>query len=102
MVTSFAPGCTVVSAVHRVAIVLGLVLGAFFIVRAVVELLTIDYSDPSSYADDWGGPSLAGVLLVHCGLGLISGIAIGIFAWRRVHGENDRHVGAHPEESCRD
>jgi uncharacterized protein YneF (UPF0154 family) len=79
--------CTVVSAVHRVAIVLGLVLGAFFIVRAVVELLTIDYSDPSSYADDWGGPSLAGVLLVHCGLGLISGIAIGIFAWRRVHAE---------------
>jgi hypothetical protein len=83
----FRTTCTVVSAVHRVAIVVGLVVGAFFIVRAVVELLTIDYSDPSSYADDWGGPSLAGVLLVHCGLGLISAIAIGVSAWRRVHAE---------------
>jgi hypothetical protein len=27
--------------------------GTFFIVRAVVELLTIEYSDPSSYADEW-------------------------------------------------
>ena len=52
---------------------LGVIVGIFFIVRAVVELLTIDYySDPTSYADDWGGPSIAGVLLVHCGLGLIA------------------------------
>ena len=72
-------------AVRRVGIVLGLVFGAFFIVRAVVELLTIDYSDPSSYAEDWGGPSLAGVLLVHCGLGLVSAIAIVVFARRRLH-----------------
>jgi len=32
----------------------------------VVELLIIDYSDPSSYRHDWGGPSLIGVLLVNC------------------------------------
>jgi hypothetical protein len=54
---------------RRIVIALGVIVGVF-IVRAVVELLTIDYSDPSSYADDWGGPSIAGVLLVHCGLGL--------------------------------
>jgi hypothetical protein len=42
------------------AIGIGVLLGVFFVVRAVVELLTIEYSDPSSYADDWGGPSLAG------------------------------------------
>ena len=52
----------------KAAIALALILGAFFIIRAIVELLTLDYSDPSSYTNDWGGPSLAGVLLVHCGL----------------------------------
>jgi uncharacterized protein YneF (UPF0154 family) len=70
--------------VRRVAIAVGFVVGAFFIVRAVVELLTIDYSDPSSYAEDWGGPSLAGVLLVHCSLGLVAAIAIGVFVRRRL------------------
>jgi len=39
---------------RRIVIALGVIVGIFFIVRAVVELLTIDYSDPSSYADDWG------------------------------------------------
>ena len=68
---------------HTVAISLLVLLGALFIVRAVVELLTIDYSDPSSYASDWGGPSLAGVLLVHCGLGLASAIAF-VYGWRRL------------------
>jgi len=63
---------------RRPVLALGVIVGIFFIVRAVVELLTINYSDPSSYATDWGGPSLAGVLLVHCGLGLI-----GLFLWRR-------------------
>ena len=64
------------------AIAIGVLLGVFFIVRAVVELLTINYSDPSSYANDWGGPNLAGVLLVHCGLGVISAIAL-VYGWRR-------------------
>jgi len=68
---------------RRPVLALGVIVGIFFIVRAVVELLTINYSDPSSYADDWGGPSLAGVLLVHCGLGLIAAVWIGLFLWRR-------------------
>jgi hypothetical protein len=68
---------------RRVTITLGVIVGVFFIVRAVVELMTIDTSDPSSYAQDWGGPSLWGVLLVHCGLGLIAAIWIGAFLWRR-------------------
>ncbi|HKI28397.1 MAG TPA: hypothetical protein VKB32_03110 [Actinomycetota bacterium] len=38
---------------RRIVIALGVIVGIFFIVRAVVELLTIDYSDPSSYEDDW-------------------------------------------------
>jgi hypothetical protein len=68
---------------RTIAIVLGVILGTFFIVRAVVEVLTIDYSAPSSYADDWGSPSLAGVLLVHCGLGVISAIGL-VYGWRRL------------------
>jgi hypothetical protein len=72
--------------VRKVAIVAGLILGAFFIVRAIVELVIIDYSDPSSYANDWGGPSLAGVLLVHCGLGVIAAIAF-VYGWRRMRAD---------------
>jgi len=72
--------------VRRVAIVAGLILGAFFIVRAVVELVMIDYSDPSSYANDWGGPSLAGVLLVHCGLGVIAAMVF-VYACRRTRAD---------------
>ena len=68
---------------RKIAIALGFLLGIFFIIRAVAELVTIDYSDPSSYANDWGGPSLAGVLLVHCGLGLVSAVAIGVYMRRR-------------------
>ena len=68
---------------RRIVLPLGVIVGIFFIVRAVVELLTIDYSDPTSYADDWGGPSISGVLLVHCGLGLIAAFWIGVLLWRR-------------------
>lgn len=67
---------------RKAAWALGGIAAAFFIGRAIVELLTIDYSDPSSYADDWGGPSLIGVVLVHCLPGVIAGIAL-IAAWRR-------------------
>lgn len=67
---------------RKIGIALALVVGAFFIVRAVVELLTIDYSNPSSYADDWGGPSLVGVLLVHVGPGILALLMIVAF-WRR-------------------
>jgi hypothetical protein len=45
----------------RVGLVIAFLLGLFFIVRAIVELVTIDYSDPTSYAADWGGPSLGRV-----------------------------------------
>lgn len=51
------------------------VLGAYLVVRGVVEFFTIDYGDPSSYRNDWGGPSLLGVLAVHSGPGLA------ILAW---------------------
>jgi NCAIR mutase (PurE)-related protein len=56
---------------RKVAWGIGIVLGLFFLVRAIVELVVIDFSDPATYRDDWGGPSLVGVLLVHCGPGLL-------------------------------
>ena len=39
-----------------IGIVLAFLGGAYFVVRAIVELVTIDYDDPSSDEDDWGGP----------------------------------------------
>ena len=61
---------------RRVALVIGLVFAAFLVVRAVVELITFTYSDPSSYEHDWGGPSMVGVLLVHCLPGVLAAAAI--------------------------
>jgi hypothetical protein len=69
--------------VRRVAFVGGLVLAAFLIVRAVVEQVTIDWSDPASYQHDWGRPSVAGVLLVHVLPGLLAAVAIVIVVVRR-------------------
>ena len=54
----------------------GLLLGAYLIVRAVVEPFVINLRDPSTYHLDWGGPHLAGVLAVHCGPGLVALILI--------------------------
>ena len=66
---------------------LGVLLAVFLIVRAIVELFVIDFSDPSSYASDWGGPSLVGVLIVHCLPGVLA--AIGLVVWWRRRHRND-------------
>ncbi|MEU8260414.1 hypothetical protein AB0C02_07310 [Micromonospora sp. NPDC048999] len=55
----------------------GALLGLYLIARAAVEPFVIDMTDPVSYREDWGGPSLAGVLAVHCGPGLVSAVLIG-------------------------
>jgi hypothetical protein len=39
----------------------------FLVGRGVAEFFTVTYSDPASYRDAWGGPSLAGVFAVHSG-----------------------------------
>jgi hypothetical protein len=57
-------------------LILGLALGLALIARAVVELFAIDMTNPATYHKDWGGPSLIGVLAVHCGPGLLAAIAI--------------------------
>jgi hypothetical protein len=64
---------------RRFAGVILWVAGIYFVVRAVAEPFVIDVNDPATYQHDWGGPHLAGVLLVHCGLGVI---AAALMAWR--------------------
>jgi hypothetical protein len=60
------------SAVRRVAVAFGVVIGLYLIGRAIVEPFAIDLTDPSAYRNDWGGPSLPGVLAVHCGPGIVA------------------------------
>lgn len=57
---------------RRVLWLLSLTVAGFLIFRAVIELFVVDFSDPSSYESDWGGPSLFGVLLVDMGPGILA------------------------------
>jgi hypothetical protein len=61
---------------RRAAKIAGLALGLFLVARAVAEPFVIDMTDPATYRNDWGGPSLVGVLAVHCVPGLIAGVVI--------------------------
>src|SRR5215831_7546420 len=61
---------------------IGAVLAVYLVGRGVAELILINYGDPASYAKDWGGPSLAGVLAVHSGPGLAI-VAAGAWWWLR-------------------
>lgn len=64
--------------------IVGIVFGIYAIVRAAIEPFVIDFNDPSTYQADWGGPSLAGVLAVHCGPGVVALIVfVALLAWRR-------------------
>lgn len=56
--------------------------GLYLVVRGVAEFFVIHYGDPASYRSSWGGPSLAGVFLVHSGPGFLVLVAAA-FAWRR-------------------
>ena len=69
-------------------LVIGAVLAVYLVGRGVSELILVNYSDPASYAKDWGGPSLAGVLAVHSGPGLAI-VAAGAWWWLR--GRGPRH-----------
>jgi hypothetical protein len=66
-----------VALMKKLLAALGTVLGLYLIARAIVEPFVIDFGDASTYRRDWGGPSLAGVLLVHCGPGVVSAVVIG-------------------------
>ncbi|MEU4678318.1 hypothetical protein [Micromonospora sp. NPDC023737] len=68
---------------RKAASVLGLVLGLYLVVRSLAEPFVIDMNDPATYRHDWGGPGLAGVLLVHCGPGVVAAVVIAVVLLRR-------------------
>lgn len=82
---------------RRTAVAVGLALGLFFLVRAVAEPFVIDMSDPATYRNDWGGPSLFGVLLVHCGPGVLAAIAIAVALIRRRTSGRPHHEPGTPQ-----
>jgi hypothetical protein len=68
---------------RKAGAIVGLAIGLYFIVRAVAEPFVIDMSDPATYRNNWGGPSLIGVLLVHVGPGVIAAVTIAMLLIRR-------------------
>ena len=67
----------------KILSVLAVVLGAYLIARAIAEPFLIDFGDPATYRADWGGPTLAGVLAVHCGPGILAALAFTFVVLRR-------------------
>ncbi|PZS34005.1 MAG: hypothetical protein DLM58_06570 [Pseudonocardiales bacterium] len=68
MITTPAPRPTGRRLLLRIVLA---VLGAYLVGRAVLEPFVIDMGDPATYRHDWGGPSLLGVLAVHCGAAVV-------------------------------
>lgn len=73
----------------RAAAVAAALLGVYFVIRAAIEPFVVGMSDPAAYASDWGGPSLAGVLAVHMGPGVVSLILL-VLAGRRIRSRSGR------------
>lgn len=74
--------------------VIGGLVGFYLIARAIAEPFLIDMSDPATYRDDWGGPSLIGVLLVHCLPGILAVVVLVIARRRRLdHRDLNREAG---------
>ena len=70
---------------HWPALGLAAVVGIYLVGRGVAELFLLHWGDAASYAGDWGGPGVAGVLTVHSGPGLavIAGAAWWLVRARR-------------------
>jgi hypothetical protein len=75
---------------RRTLIIVGFGLGLFLIGRATAEPFIIDMTDPATYRDDWGGPSLLGVLAVHCLPGLVAGAVMVGYPMRRHSAKQSR------------
>jgi len=77
------------------SVALGLVwlLGVYLVVRAIAEPFVIDMSDPATYRNDWGGPSLIGVLTVHMLPGISAVALMVLWLRRRLASNSDRNRG---------
>lgn len=79
---------------RRVLSVLSVALGGYLALRAVAEPFVIDVTNPATYRNDWGGPSLAGVLLVHCGPGVAAAVLLARWFRRRPATKATKVAGA--------
>ncbi|WP_199040657.1 hypothetical protein [Glycomyces salinus] len=62
----------------RILQALVIMVGGYLIFRAAVDPFLRDPSDPSTFQDDWGGPTYIGALAVHMGPGIIF---TALFSW---------------------
>jgi hypothetical protein len=73
---------------RRISLAAAWTLGGFVAVyavgRGIAEFFTVPYNNPARYQSSWGGPSLAGVFLVHSGPGFLVLVAAAVFTWRRL------------------
>lgn len=67
----------------KIVATLGFLAGLYLIFRAAMEPFDIDMSNPAAYQNDWGGPSLFGVLLAHMGPGVVCLVLFVVLAVRR-------------------
>jgi hypothetical protein len=75
-------------------IVVGGIIAIYLVARGVAELFIVDFSQPQTYRNDWGGPSLAGVLAVHTGPAVvIVAAALAYFIRRCRRGRSSDHGG---------
>ncbi|MPZ24569.1 MAG: hypothetical protein GEU28_13780 [Dehalococcoidia bacterium] len=49
---------------RRALMISGYVLGLYLIVRAIAEPFVIDMTNPATYRNDWGGPSLLAAAVI--------------------------------------
>ena len=85
---------------RKAAWIAGIILGLYLIARAVAELFVVDMTNPAAYRNDWGGPSLIGVLTVHCGPGLLAGAAIAAVLVRRRARSSERSPRRRPHDAA--
>lgn len=69
--------------VRSMAYGLGGIIALSLVARAIAEFFIVDYSNPASYRDAWGGPSLVGVFLVHAGPRAAIVVAAARYLFRR-------------------
>ena len=74
----------------------GGVLAAFLVGRGAAEFFIVHYSDPASYRNAWGGPSLAGVFAVHSGpaVAILLGAGGYLVRWHRARRGNSGRVAS--------
>ena len=82
-----------------VGAVLAGIFASYLLARGIAEFFTLNYSNSTSYRNDWGGPSLPGVLAVHSGPAVIGVVAFFSYVrwWR--HKDDDAVVNEHRDSS---